>query len=222
MKIKKAQMFSLLISLVMLPAGIATASPGLEGPVVDAVSFYNQAVDAAENGSYEEALVLVDKSLQIKPDFYLAQITKAGLLSRKGDYDEAEVLLKKAEQNHKDNPYILAAMASLYIETGEYQKALDAADSALENDPSLVEAWVLKGTSHGGLGEFEEEKLASKQALLIDPSNPEALSNYHYATQALMDHQNKNDQGYAGKAPLSIPVLLAGVLFALGLLRVRT
>ena len=214
-------MFSLLISLVMLPAGIATASPGLEGPVVDAVSFYNQAVDAAENGSYEEALVLVDKSLQIKPDFYLAQITKAGLLSRKGDYDEAEVLLKKAEQNHKDNPYILAAMASLYIETGEYQKALDAADSALENDPSLVEAWVLKGTSHGGLSEFEEEKYASEQALLIDPTNPEALSNYRYATQALMNYQDKNDQGYAGKAPLSLPVLLAGVLFALGLLRVR-
>ena len=220
MRIQKAQIISLLLCIALVSISVVTASTGLKGPVVDAISFYNQAVDAAGNGSYEEAMVLIDKSLLIQHDFYLAMITKASLLSQMGEYKDAEILLKKAEQNHPDNPYVLAAMASLYIETGEYQKALEAADVALEKDPFLVEAWVLKGTSHGGLGEFEEEINASENALLIDPYNPEALSNYHYASQSLMIHQKKTGQDYSEKTPLSTPALLAGVLFALVFRRV--
>lgn len=212
--IQKAQTNFFLFCIVLILFCAVPASAGLEGPVVDAISFYNQAVDAAAQGSYEEALILINKSLQIQPDFYLALITKASLLSQKGEFSDAEKLLIQAEKSHPDNAYVLAAQASLFIETGKYKEALNAADGALEKDPSLVEAWVLKGTAHGGLGEFEEEINASEKALLIDPAHPDALSNLEFASESLKMHQSKTGQDDAEKTPLSLPVVLAGGLFA--------
>ena len=211
---QKAQTKFFLFCIGMVLLCIVPALAGLEGPVVDALSYYNQAVDAAGQGSYEEAMNLIDKSLQIQPDFYLAQITKASLLSQKGEYSEAEDLLKQAEQSHPNNAFVLAAHASLYIETGRYKEALTAAEAALEKDPTLVEAWVLKGTAHGGLAQYEEEIHASERALQIEPAHPQALSNLKFATESLTIHQNKTGQDGAEKTPLSIPVVLAGALFA--------
>lgn len=215
LSIQKAQTKSLLFCFIIMLLCAAPASAGLEGPVVDAISFYNQAVDTAANGSYEEALILIDKSLQIQPDFYLAQITKASLLTQKGDYSDAERLLIQAGKSHPDNAYVLAAQASLYVKTGRYKEALKAANTALEKDPSLVEGWVVKGTAHGGLGEFEEEINASEKVLQLDPAHPDALSNLKFATESFKEHQSKTDQDGAEKTPLSTPVVLVGGLFAL-------
>ena len=217
--ILKAQVFFFLIWIACITLLIAPAYGGLEGPVVDAISYYNKAVDAAANQSYDEALALINRSLEIQPDFYLALITKAGILQQKGNYDEAESLLDQAEKTHPDNAYVLTAQASLFIETGRYQEALKAADAAVNKDPTLVEAWVLKGTAHGGLGEFEEEKNASEQALARDPNNPQALSNYQFATGSLMTKSRKTGQDYP-ETPLSIPTVLAGGLFAVVLRRI--
>ncbi len=216
--ILKAQVFFFFIWISCISLLIAPAYGGLEGPVVDAISYYNQAVDAAANQSYDEALTLIDKSLEIQPDFYLALITKAGILQQKGNYTGAESLLKQAEKSHPDNAYVLTAQASLFIETGRYQEARKAADAAVTKDPTLVEAWVLKGTAHGGLGEFEEEKNASLQALARDPQNPQALSNYQFATESLKAKSRKTGQDYP-KTPLSVPAVLAGGLFAVVLRR---
>lgn len=218
--ILKAQVFFFFIWISCISLLIAPTYGGLEGPVVDAISYYNQAVDAAANQSYDEALTLIDKSLEMQPDFYLALITKAGILQQKGNYTAAESLLEQAEKTHPDNAYVLTAQASLFIETGRYQEALKAADAAVIKDPTLVEAWVLKGTAHGGLGEFEEEKNASLQALAQDPQNPQALSNYQFATDSLKAKSRKTGQDYP-ETPFSVPAVLAGGLFAVVFRRMR-
>ncbi len=210
-----------LIGVLLTLQCIAPVSAGLEGPVVDAITYYNQAVDAAANGSYEESLILINKSLEIKPDFYLAQVTKASILTHIGDYPQAEELLQMAEKTHPDNGYILAAKASLFIETGRYKDALNAAEQALEHDPTLVQAWVLKGTAHGALGEFENEINASEKALSLDPTDAGALSNYQFAMAALTQYQNKTDRGVPEKTPLSLPIVLGAGLFAVGLWRMK-
>lgn len=198
----------------------ALASAELTGPVVEAVSYYNLAVDAAANESYDEAMILIDKTLQIQPDFYLAQITKAGLLSQNEKYNEAERLLNQAESTHPDNPYVLAAKSSFFVQTGRYEESLIAADGALKNDPTLVEAWINKGTAHGGLAQYEEELNASLGALTYDPENPDAISNYNFAKQAIMMDQNKSHPDDAEKTPLFGFVALVAVLSAVALVRV--
>jgi len=198
----------------------ALVSAELTGPVVEAVSYYNLAVDAAANESYDEAMILIDKSLQIKPDLYLAQITKAGLLSHNGKYNEAENLLDQAESTHPDNVYVLAAKSSLFLQTGRYEESLIAADDALKNDPTLVEAWVNKGTAHGELAQYEEELNASLEALTYDPENTDAIFNYNFAKQKIIMDQNKNRPDDAEKTPLFGFVALVAVLSAVALVRV--
>ena len=75
--------------------------------------FITEAVDAAENGSYEEALVLVDKSLQISQTFILHDY-KGRAFIQKGVIMMKHSTAKKAEQNHKDNPYIWPPWLRIY------------------------------------------------------------------------------------------------------------
>ena len=216
-RLQRAQQIIALCTIFCISLGIGPAFAALEGPVVEAISYYNLAVDAAANESFDDAMNLIDKSLEIQPDFYLAQITKASLLSQHGEFTQAEDILAQAEHSHPDNPYVLAAKASLFVETGKYEPALKAADAALKLEPSLVEAWIIKGTAHGGLAQFEEEMNASTEALRYDPDNPDAKSNYDFAMKAIRMNQNKNGQEPAEKTPLSAPATLAGVLSAVAL-----
>ncbi|MGV8110036.1 tetratricopeptide repeat protein [Methanospirillum sp.] len=216
-RIQKAQAILLFSTIIFTGFLTSPVIAGLEGPVVDAISYYNQAVDAASEGSIDEALILINKSLEIQPDFYLAQVTKASLYSQTGRHSQAEIILNEAEKTHPGNVYVLTAKASLYLETGQYKKAIQVADHALAIDPSLIETWIIKGTAHGGLGQYGEELNASSQALLIDPENEDALSNYEFAQKGLMLNQSNSDPVRAEKSSLSLSVLFAGVLSAVAL-----
>ncbi|PWR75250.1 hypothetical protein DLD82_05535 [Methanospirillum stamsii] len=193
----------------------------MEGPLVDAVSYYNQAVDAASQGSDQMAMDFLDKALSLQPDFYLAQITKAGLLSKNGNNSEAMQLLEDVNKTHPDNKYYLATMTSVFINTGQFEKAITSADAALLKDPTLIEVWILKGTAHGALGEFEEEIIASEQALKIDPENINAISNLNYAREMITVKQNKTHQGGVETTPISVFFVLTGVLVSFLLFRLR-
>ncbi|MDD1724578.1 MAG: tetratricopeptide repeat protein [Methanospirillum sp.] len=195
-------------------------SAELKGKVVDAVSYYNQAVDAASNSSPDEALVLIDKSLALNPDFHLALVTKAGILIDAGRYVEAETCLNKADSIKPADPYVNSSKASLYVNTVRYRESLESAEKALGEDPSLVEAWVLKGTACGALGEYEEEINASSQALTLDPRNTKARSNYEYARQAINQNQSINRQENAQKSPLPGFVALGACFFSVCFYRV--
>jgi len=184
----------------------------MKGPLVDAVTYYNAAVDAAYNNSDEEAIILADKAIAIQPDFYLPYITKAGILSKAGNHSGAMTVIEEIEKTHSDNPYLLAAKASILINIGDFLQGRDFADKALEKDATLIEAWILKGTAHGALGEYEQELYASEQALRYDPDNPVAKSNYDYAHQKIRNQQDKNGQGDAEPIPLYVIVVLLGVL----------
>lgn len=200
----------IIIALIISPSSAAA----MEGPFVDAVTYYNSAVDAASNGSDNLALELVDKALKIQPDFYLAQVTKAGLLSKEGNHTVALQILDEANRSHPDNPYILAAKASVFINAGQYIEARKNADEAIKHDPTMVDAWILKGTAHGGLGEYENELNASERALKIDPENLNAKSNYNYAVEKIRSQQKNNDQDDVESTPLPLFVVLGALFFA--------
>ena len=178
---------------------IPPAMAGLEGPTVDAISYYNKAVDAAENGSTDEALYLINESLAIQPDFSLALITKAGLLIDKSRYDEAEAIINRLEPKNPDDPYILSTKASIYVNTGRFNEAIKEADKVLVKDPTLVNAWILLGTAYGGLGRYDDEINASEKALNLDPQNQKAQSNLDFAREAISHQKSTTYQGDAGK-----------------------
>lgn len=214
---KKLSLFILLFLLGS--AGVVSAA--IEGPVMDSINYYNAAVDAASNGSYEEALTLIDISLSYQPEFHLALVTKGGILTALGEYETALSVLDEADTVKPGDPSVLSAKASVYVHTGRYDDALEAADLALIKDPDLVEAWILKGTAHGGLGQYQQELQASQEALAREPDNPLALLNYQYAADMISPGQAETSEEAGGKAPLSVFSVLVAFLVSLVVVRRR-
>jgi len=212
---------SLLFILLLLIGSADIVSAAIDGPVMDSINYYNAAVDAASNGSYEEALTLIDISLSYQPEFLLGLVTKAGILTALGEYDAALSILDTAEAVRPGDPSVLSAKASVYVNTGRYDDALEAADLALIKDPDLVEAWILKGTAHGGLGQYQQELKASQEALAREPDNPLALLNYQYAADMLSPGQAERSEGDGEKMPLSVFSALVAFLVSLVAFRRR-
>jgi tetratricopeptide (TPR) repeat protein len=184
-----------IIAIIILGIlGIASAKE-ISQDNFGAISLYNQAVDEAQAGRYEQAVVFTDKALEIQPNFTLALVTKTGILLELGRISEAEISLNKAVSLEPDNPSVLASAASMSIQTGKMQEAIHYSEQALAKDPSLVQAWIIKGTAHGERGEFQQEIDASHKALEIEPDNQLALSNLEYAQKNIIQTEKSSFNG---------------------------
>ena len=204
----------IILSLLILLSGSALPAFAIDikKDNIDAIGFYNNAVDNASAGRFEEAVNLTGQALSIQPNFTLALITRTGALLELGRIKEAKASLDAARSLDPEGSAVLATAASYSLQVGEYRNANQYADKALAGDPTLLEAWVIKGTAYGNLGEFQEEADASKQALLLDPSNQKALSNLQYATE--MKKQGK-------KTPLGVGSVLLALIGTTVLLMLR-
>jgi len=187
---------------------------GADEPV-SAIDNYNNAVDLASAGEYEEALVAVDAALSSNANFTLALATKSGILSAMEQYDEALVAADAAITSNPEMAYGYVAQTSALVGMGRNEEAAESAESALERDPENLEALIILGTAYGNLGMYERELEVSEEALTLYPGDPRAISNKAYAEFML-----------SGKtpgptpAPLSLLPLFGGVAL-LCLVRLR-
>jgi len=151
----------------------------------DAISLYNQGIDQANKGDYTGALDLLDNALAITPNFTLAHIARAGVLTEMGEYNQAIDAAKAAERLDPQNPSLLAVIANLYLLAGDYESSLKITDEAIKRDPELLEAWIIRGSAFGGIHEYKKEEEASLMALSLDPENEKAKENLNFARNFL-------------------------------------
>ena len=211
----------ILISILLLIiAPIASGVIPLNGSTYNAIQKYNQAVDAADNRSFEDALRLSDEAITLQPNFTLALVTKAGVLIELQRLDDASKAIDQALTLEPDNPSVLANAASLMVNMKKYDQALTYADKALTKDSNMTEALISKGTAYGGLGEYQKEIDVSDMAIRIDPENKLAKINKDYAMSHLSGKETTKDTKPETKSPMS-PVVLILALCGAGLLLFR-
>lgn len=107
---------------------------------VDAINYYNKAVDLAYQGDYETALVEVDRALQENENFTLAWVTKAGILNTLERYHEGLEASDRAIALDPGNSYAWTNRATSLNGLGMYEEGLAASDMALSLDPESPEA----------------------------------------------------------------------------------
>jgi tetratricopeptide (TPR) repeat protein len=179
------------------------AIPGGSADNFAAIQHYNQAVDLATAGQYDEALQEVDLALQENQNFTLALVTKAGILNVLGRYQEAVQAADQAIELEPDEAAAWNNRAFALIRLGNYDDGLIAAQKAAALDQNMTEAWVNEGTALIRLGRYQEALTASEKALALDPNSTDAELN--------RDEALANLQTGTMSAPLAGEVVLGGV-----------
>jgi outer membrane protein OmpA-like peptidoglycan-associated protein/tetratricopeptide (TPR) repeat protein len=105
-----------------------------------AAGFYNQALEQAQMGKFNESLTFLDKSLQADSKFVDAYLSKAGVYGELKNYEKSIENYEKAFSMDSvySHDYKLPYAINL-AGTGNFQKALEAIDNFLL-DPKLNEA----------------------------------------------------------------------------------
>ncbi len=180
-----------------------------------AIENYNNAVELAGAGEYEEALATVDAAIATDANFTLALATKSGILSAMGRYADA---LSVADATIASNPdmvygYVARAEALLHLDRNE--EAVVAAKEALDRDPENLEALIILGTAYGNLGMYEEELGVSEEALALYPGDSRARANQFYAEFMLSGETPEPTSAPLPLLPISGGIALLGLIIRL-------
>jgi len=120
-----------LVSWLMMPAGADN---------IDAINYYNRAVELAYQGDYDKALTEIDHALQENRNFTLAWITKAGILNSMERFEEGLFASDEAIAIDPDNAYAWINRATSLNGLGRYEESIASSEKALSLDPESKEA----------------------------------------------------------------------------------
>ena len=152
-----------------------------------ALAYAAKSEDLAAAERWEDALVAIDRSLELNPKNGVWWHFKAFVLTELGRKEDA---LAAFDEAIRQNPYEVSSWqwkASLLVEMERYDEALEAYDEAIalipENDSeTLAEAWLSKGTALNKAGKQEDAPEAFtrslalyEKAILENPDNIDLL-----------------------------------------------
>jgi tetratricopeptide (TPR) repeat protein len=127
--------------------------------------------------SYEEALVAINKSIEIKSDDPKAWVNKGITLRQLQRTIEEVAAYNRAIELEPDLPQ---AWFNKGIALGQLQRtpeALAAYEKAIELEPDYPEAWINKGVILGQLQRTDEALLAYDKAIELKPNDSDAWFN---------------------------------------------
>ena len=137
---------------------------------------------------HEEALCLLQKAIELDPEFALAHAIKGhwhhGVRKSSGwdenqaqEKVEAERLAQRALELDRSDPRVLANVGvTLWWGLGRYEEGASFIDQALEIDPNYALAWSFGGGVRLALGRFDEAIKYCERALRLSPLDPRAFT----------------------------------------------
>lgn len=143
-----------------------------------------------ELGQQGEALVWIDRLLEISPRHEGGLTVRIDLLRRTGQYDEAEAAVRTAIEVHQGRADIAVAIAGHYGALNQDEEALHWIDQALVFDPRHVDGLVSRIGLLTAASRHDEAEQAVAQALDARPGNAEiaiAIARHH----SLLDHDDE-------------------------------
>ncbi|MDX2277224.1 MAG: sulfotransferase [Hyphomonadaceae bacterium] len=121
-------------------------------------------------GRYGDAGALLDRALELAPQFEPARFARAVLLGRRNRLEEAleetDALLAKAP----NNPAYQTLRASVLVRMGDYETARALYERLLQRNQTDPKLWLSFGHVLKTLGEAEESAEAYRRALALRPA----------------------------------------------------
>jgi tetratricopeptide (TPR) repeat protein len=125
-------------------------------------------------GIIDEAIRLLERCLELAPDFHIARANYATALGRQQRFDEALEQLEKLERGDPDNISYQVQRASILSMAGRFGEAHDKFQNVLDRVPDNARILTSYGHSlrYGGKG--NEATKAYQDAIVADPDVGEA------------------------------------------------
>jgi len=142
-----------------------------------ALDFLKKGEAFLEQGNYEKAVELLEKSLKIVPKEVKAWILLGDSFDAIGRKEEAVEAYNKAIDIGGNDLDVLKKKGRILYELKRYDEAILCFEDVLELDPDSKDVWNNKALSHMRNGEYEESLKSINNALSIDPRFEEGLLN---------------------------------------------
>ena len=123
---------------------------------------------------FKDSQKLLERCLDLAPDFDLARNDYAYVLSKRQAYEGSLVELDKLLDNDPDNPNQLLLKASVLVQIAEFEAAIEIYDRVLERFPRQPRSHLSKGHALKTLGRHAQGIEAYRTAISHDPALGEA------------------------------------------------
>ena len=153
----------------------------------DSEVFNNYGVILREKGELEKALINVNNSIRLKPEFALAYSNLGSIYRDFGRLNEAEKSTLKAIEI--DNNFAEAYLNLGYIlnDMGRLKEAKISIEKSIKCNPKLMHAYASLSTTLIDLGQKDESINCLKKALIISPKSEIICLNHLAVTSSSGD-----------------------------------
>jgi tetratricopeptide (TPR) repeat protein len=123
---------------------------------------------------FDDARHLLERCLQLAPEFHLARYNYAVVLVRQQKFDEALAEVEKLLALEPDNPRYLLLKGSAQVKLGNHIEALQIYERILGNYPRQAGAQMSYGHTLKTVGRIEESVQAYRRCIELSPGIGEA------------------------------------------------
>jgi tetratricopeptide (TPR) repeat protein len=140
-------------------------------------------------GQFDDARQLLDRCLQLAPDFHLARHNYANVLVRQQKLEEADVEAEKLLAVEPSNPNFRILKGLVLVRMGKHEEALEIYEQVLKNYPNQARAQMSYGHTLKTVGRLDESIQAYRKCIELSPDVGEAywslanLKTYRFADQ---------------------------------------
>jgi len=122
----------------------------------------------------KDARLLLERCLQLAPDFHLARHSYAVALLRQQKLEEAYTEISKLLAREPNNPGYLILKGSVLVRRGDHEEALAIYEKVLKNYPKQAGAQMNYGHTLKSVGRLEEAIAAYRRCIALSPTIGEA------------------------------------------------
>lgn len=125
-------------------------------------------------GAFEDARHLLERCLELAPDFHLARHNYVQLLYRQQRYEPALAELERLLAVEPDNPSFLLLKAAVLVHINEHQPAIDIYEHVLTRFPNQAQAHMSYGHALKTVGRQQDAITAYRTCIAARPELGEA------------------------------------------------
>ena len=125
-------------------------------------------------GVFEDARKLLERALELAPDFHMARHDYANCLIKLQRFDEAETQLDLLDRAEPDRPSHAILRALLRVRTGDHKQACEIYGRILKDNPEQARIQLSYGHALKTIGQREDAISAYRAAISADPTLGEA------------------------------------------------